>query len=134
MTEGFLLPPLRAIIDIHAELLAEHGGAPGLRDAGGLEACLARPQRMAAYAETPPDIFAFATALCAGICRIHHPFIDGNKRAALASLGMVLMINGQYLDAREQEAADHILRLAAGDLEEDGFANWLLHCSLPALV
>jgi len=134
VTEGFILPPLRAIIDIHAELLAEHGGASGLRDAGGLEACLARPQQLAAYADTPPDIFAFATALCAGICRIQHPFIDGNKRAAFASLGMVLMLNGHYLDAREQEAADHILRLAAGDLDEAGFADWLRHCSLPALV
>jgi death-on-curing protein len=122
---SFLLPPLRALIDIHAELLAEHGGAPGLRDAGGLEASLARPLQMTAYADAELDIFAFGTALCAGLCRIHRPFVDGNKRVAFAALGMTLLMNGVFLDAREQDAAAQVLRLASGDLDEALFAAWL---------
>jgi death-on-curing protein len=125
VTAGFILPPLRALIDIHAELLAEHGGAPGLRDPGGLEASLARPLQMAAYADGTLDIFDFGTALCAGICRIHHPFVDGNKRVAFAALGMVLLLNGVFLDAREIEAADQVIRLASGVMDEASFAAWL---------
>jgi death-on-curing protein len=125
VTAGFLLPPLRALIDIHAELLLEHGGAPGLRDAGGLEASLARPLQITAYAASPRDIFDFGTALCAGLCRIHHPFVDGNKRVALAGLGMVLLLNGVFLDAREVDAAEQVLRLASGEIDEAVFANWL---------
>ena len=110
---------------MHAELLAEHGGAPGLGDAGGLEASLARPLQLAAYAETPLDIFEFGTALCAGICRIHHPFADGNKPLAFAALGMVLLLNDVFLDARERDAAEQVLRLASGAMDEPAFAAWL---------
>ena len=124
MSGGWRLPPLRAIVDIQAELLAEHGGAAGLRDPGALEACLGRPMQMLAYADDI-DLAAFATSLCAGICRIHHPFVDGNKRAGFAGLGMTLLLNDGYLDVAEREAARFVVQLAAGGLSEPDFAAWV---------
>ena len=79
------LPPIKAIIDLHAEALEEHGGAPGLRDKGALEAALARPRQILAYSEESVTVFDLAAALCVGICR-NHPFVDGNKRAGFLAL------------------------------------------------
>ena len=50
----------RALLLLHDESLAEHGGAPGLRDEGLLESALARPLNLVAYGE--PDVAALAAA------------------------------------------------------------------------
>ena len=67
---------------IHAVQLKLFGGPPGLRDPGALEA-LGRPVNRAAYGE--PNLAEFAAAYAFGIAK-NHPFVDGNKRAALLSL------------------------------------------------
>ena len=119
------MPPIEAIIDLHAELLAEHGGAPGLRGRGALEAALARPHQIFAYAEGHVTLFDLAAAVCVGICR-NHPFVDGNKRAGFMALGVILGMNGVVLDVSEREAADIVLALAAGDMPEEAFRDWVV--------
>ena len=120
----YINPPLRALLDLHDELLAEHGGAPGLRDAGALESSLARPYQLIAYGDDTLTIFDLAAALCASICR-NHPFVDGNKRAAFVALGVTLGLNGFELDTTEREAADRILTLTAGTQSEAEFRDWV---------
>ncbi|WP_452009706.1 type II toxin-antitoxin system death-on-curing family toxin [Azospirillum largimobile] len=115
---------MQAVLDLHGELLAEHGGAPGIRDLGALEASLARPYQLIAYGDELLTIFDLAAAACASVCR-NHPFVDGNKRAAFVTLGLILGLNGFELDASEREAADVILALAAGQMEEAAFRNWV---------
>ena len=118
-----IFPPIEAIIDIHAELLAEHGGAPGLRDRGGLEASLARGRQLLAYAERS-TICDLAAAICVSLCRTH-PFVDGNKRAAFAALGIKLGLNGLALDVTEREAIRVMLAVAAGRMDEAAFCAWV---------
>jgi death-on-curing protein len=120
----YVNPPVQAVLDLHGELLAEHGGAPGIRDLGALEASLARPYQLIAYGDERLTIFDLAAAVCASVCR-NHPFVDGNKRAAFVALGLVLGLNGFELDAAEREAADTILALAAGRLTEGAFREWV---------
>lgn len=120
----FVHAPLQAVLDLHGELLAEHGGAPGIRDMGALEASLARPYQLIAYGDDRLTIFDLAAAVCVSVCR-NHPFVDGNKRAAFVALGLVLGLNGFELDAAEREAADVILALAAGTLSEETFRGWV---------
>ena len=120
----YVNPPLQAVLDLHGELLAEHGGAPGIRDLGALEASLARPFQIIAYGDERLTIFDLAAAVCASICR-NHPFVDGNERAAFVALGLVLGLNGFELDAAEREAADTILALAARTLTEEKFRDWV---------
>jgi death-on-curing protein len=120
----YVNPPLRALLNLHDELLAEHGGAPGLRDAGASESSLARPYQLIAYGDDTLTIFDLAAALCASICR-NHPFVDGNKRAAFVALGVTLGLNGFELDTTEREAADRILTLAAGTQSEAEFRDWV---------
>lgn len=118
------LPPLEAIIDLQAELIAEHGGLAGIRDRGLLDAALARPQHLAAYATEGLTPVAAAVALCVGICR-NHPFVDGNKRAGFVALGVTLALNGLYLDALEHEATAMIEGTAGGRVSEEKLKTWV---------
>ena len=58
----YVNPPLQAVLDLHGELLAEHGGGPGIRDLGALEASLARPFQIIAYGDERLTIFDLAAA------------------------------------------------------------------------
>ncbi|MFT3779893.1 MAG: type II toxin-antitoxin system death-on-curing family toxin [Ottowia sp.] len=122
MTGGWSFISRRALELLHDESLAEHGGRPGLRDEGLLESALARPLQLLAYGE--PDVAALAAAYAFGLVR-NHAFVDGNKRAAFLAAGLFLGLNGWRLQATQVEATRTMLALAAGDLPEDAFADWL---------
>jgi death on curing protein len=83
---------LADVLGMHAVLIARYGGAPGLRDAGALDAALFRPQ--SGYYG---DIVAEAAALMESLA-INHPFHDGNKRIAFAAVDVFLRINGWRLE------------------------------------
>jgi death on curing protein len=114
---------LRSVIDAaHDAQLVEHGGAPGLRDAGLLESALARPKNIHAYGEA--DLFVLAAAYASGIVR-NHPFVDGNKRTAFLAAYVFLRINGLHLVADEVDAAAAVLALASGATSDVDFSAWL---------
>ncbi len=112
----------RAVLAAHDRLLAAHGGAEGVRDPGLLESALARPRQHYAYGS--PDIIELAAIYTVGIVR-NHPFVDGNKRTGFATGTAFLLLNGFELRATEQEATQAVFALAAGDLDEAGYASWL---------
>jgi death-on-curing protein len=111
-----------SLLLLHDESLAEHGGAPGLRDAGLLQSALARPLNLAAYGN--PDAADLAAAYAVGLAK-NHPFVDGNKRAAFLALGLFLALNGWRLAAGQAEAALTMLDVAAGAMDEQGLAGWI---------
>jgi death-on-curing protein len=113
----------RALILLHAESLAEHGGLPGLRDEAGLEAALARPQHVYSY-ESKAHLARLAGAYGFGIVR-GHPFNDGNKRAGLLAIGLFLRLNGYDLAVEDVEAVETITTLAAGGLPETELVDWI---------
>jgi death on curing protein len=113
----------RDALALHDRLLALHGGAAGLRDAGLLKSAMARPQQHFAYAESA-DIIDMATAYTAGIVR-NHPFIDGNKRTGFVVGILFLELNGYRFRASEEDAAQAVLELAAGHVDETGFTAFL---------
>jgi death-on-curing protein len=108
---------------VHDEQLAEHGGGTGVRDNGLLESALARPQNRLAY-DTGADLPALAAAYAFGLAR-NHPFVDGNKRTAFVAAEVFLDLNGVTLTASDEDCVLTMLRLAAGEIEEDAFADWL---------
>jgi death-on-curing protein len=114
----------------HNELLAEHGGAPGVRDEGLLESALARPRNLHAYSEQSPSLFRLAAAYAGGILR-NHPFIDGNKRTALVVAIAFLELNSVTFSAPQQETHLTFLELAARRVSESKFASWLQRHSVP---
>ena len=117
-----------ALLLLHAESLAEHGGGQGLRDEGLLDSALTRPQNLAAYGN--PDHAALAASYGLGLAK-NHAFVDGNKRAALLATGLFLYLNGWRLTASQADTTLAMLSLAAGELSEDDFAAWLRRNSAP---
>jgi death-on-curing protein len=112
----------RALLLLHGESLAEHGGLPGLRDAGLLDSALARPLNLAAYGM--PDLAELAASYGVGLAK-NHPFVDGNKRAAFLAIGLFLALNGYRLNATQLDATQTMLHIAAGEIDEATFAAWL---------
>jgi death-on-curing protein len=123
--------PLRAVVGIQAELIAEHGGLAGPPRLGDLEAALGRAVNIHAYAESPPSLPRLAAAYGFALVR-GHCFPDGNKRVALAIIDVFLRMNGLELTADEMDAVDTIQRLAAGELTEDDLALWVTESSRAA--
>ncbi len=110
------------VIAFHDKQLREFGGPPGIRDRGMLESALDRPRNKWAYEGAElPDL---AAAYAYGIAR-NHPFVDGNKRAALLALVVFLDLNGIDFNVPEAEMAAIILALAAGEVGEDGLTRWI---------
>jgi death-on-curing protein len=105
---------------IHAQLLMRHGGASGFRDERLLESALARPRKQV----SSPDIIEMATAYTAGIVK-NHAFVDGNKRTGFVLGVLFLELNGFDFTASEAEGAQAVLELAAGTVDETGFALFL---------
>lgn len=107
----------------HRESLARFGGADGTRDEGLLLSALARPENIHAY-EPDADAFRLATAYCAGVIK-NHPFVDGNKRTGVLCAVVFLGLNGIELNFEEATIVTMVYGLAAGEIKEDQFANWL---------
>lgn len=106
---------------IHDRQLAEHNGAPGIRDMGMLESALARPVNSWTYGEDDPA--ALAAAYAFGIAR-NHPFADGNKRTAWVLARLFLAANGFVLRFHPRDAIEAMLKLAASELDEEALADW----------
>ena len=119
----------RDALALHERLLALHGGAAGVRDAALLQSALARPQQIYAYADAP-DRIDLAAAYTTGIVR-NHPFIDGNKRTGFVVGILFLELNGHTFTASEEDAAQAVLALAAGTLDEAGYTGFLRANSQP---
>lgn len=111
-----------ALLLLHDEGLAEHGGASGIRDEGLFESALARPLNLAAYDN--PDFAALAAAYGMGLAK-NHPFVDGNKRVAFIAVALFLALNGYRLIASQIDATQTMLAVAAGEVNEAGFATWI---------
>lgn len=106
----------------HEEQLVEHGGPAGIRDESLLASALARPQHKALYGS--PDVAELAASYAFGIAR-NHPFVDGNKRTAFVALEVFLDFNGYELVASDESCVLKMLDLAAGNIEETDFAQWI---------
>src|SRR4030066_811151 len=123
--------PEPAVRAMHAELIAEHGGRKGVRDAGLLSSALAGPRNKQVYGASS-SLFDLAAAYGVAIVR-NHPFFDGNKRVALAVMYVFLEMNGYRLEAPEVEAVDALLAVAGGGGGEEKLSRWLKKSSVSFL-
>jgi death-on-curing protein len=111
------------VLAVHDEQLAVHGGLPGVRDRGAVESALARPRNLAAY-EACDDVARLAAAYAYGISR-NHGFADGNKRTALVTADLFLMLNGHELVSSPADNVLTMLGVADGTLTEDELTSWM---------
>ena len=111
-------PTVSAVRAIHVEVMAAHGGSRGLREEALLESAVAAPQATHMGEPLITDPLELAAAYLFYLCR-NHPFVDGNKRTALATCLVFLSENGllpdEELDADAWERLT--LDVAAGRLD-----------------
>jgi len=110
-----------AVKAIQAEVLAAHGGAAGLRDETLLESAIAAPQATMMGQPLISDPIEMAAAYLFYLCR-NHPFVDGNKRTALAACLVFLEANGLLPDIRlpTDDWEKFVLDVAASKLDRAG--------------
>jgi death-on-curing protein len=99
-----------------------HGGAAGIRDEKLLDSALHRALNLAMYGQ--PDYADLAAAYGIGLAK-NHAFVDGNKRVAFLSVGLFLMLNGYKLTATQVDATLIMLAVAASEIDEVKFAEWI---------
>lgn len=112
------------VLAIHDQLIAEHGGADGIRDINLPASALARPQQLFAYGQSEPDIAALAAAYAFGIAK-NHAFVDGNKRTSAVVTEAFLRLNGLGLTATDIEIVQTWSDLGAGLITEPELSDWL---------
>ena len=94
-----------------------------MRDASLLGSALARPRQYFSYTKAP-SIIHMAALYTAGIVS-NHPFVDGNKRTGFVMGILFLELNGYAFTASEEAAAQAVIALAAGTMDERGYAAFL---------
>jgi death-on-curing protein len=114
---------VNVILAVQEATIAEHGGAPGIRDRGLLDSALARPRNLLAYSEEVSE-FDLAACYAYGLVR-NHCFVDGNKRIALIAALTFLDLHGWRLEASREDRIRTFLRLAAGEISEAELSEWL---------
>lgn len=101
------------ILEIHSAAIRLFGGAQGLRDSALLQSAAAAPQATFGGKSTFSDTVEVAAAYLYYLCS-NHPFIDGNKRAALGACIVFLELNG-YVPSQDSEDWENLtLAVAAG--------------------
>lgn len=108
------------VLSLHQTQLEYFGGAPGVRDAGLIEAALARPQ--SGYYR---DLLEEAAALWESLT-MNHGFIDGNKRVGFAATYVFLAINGLRITASTEATLVFVIdALESGTFNKDKLEPWL---------
>lgn len=117
----FLTP--EQVLFIHSRLIDVTGGAHGLRDLGLLLSAISRPKATFEGKNLYPDLFHKAAALFESLLK-NHPFVDGNKRTAIAAASLFLRINGRVLETSQREMELFTLNMATGKVPLEVAAKW----------
>jgi death on curing protein len=97
---------------LHRRGLEEFGGSPGVRDRGLLESAVMAAQATFGGAPLNPTLATMAAVLAHGITK-NHPFVDGNKRAAVLAALAMLAMNGYRVRIPQTELTALFLRFAS---------------------
>jgi death-on-curing protein len=112
------------LVRLHHLQLTTFGGGAGIRDRGGLESAVARPQMTFGGEDLYPDLASKAAALMHSVV-MNHPFVDGNKRVGLMAMELLLNVNGQDLEAEDDEVVEVTLAVARGEVSAEALAIWI---------
>ena len=114
----------RQILMLHSMLVAQSGGADGLRDEGLLESAINTPLQTFGGQELYPTVLEKAARLGYGLIH-NHPFLDGNKRIGTHAMLVFLDINTITLSYEDDDLIAAILRVASGDMDDSQLLEWL---------
>lgn len=111
------------VMHLHARSIRKFGGSEGLRDPNLLDAAVSMPRQSFGGEFLHPDLASMTAAYHFHLAQ-NPPFIDGNKRIALAAAVTFLRVNNHRLNATNDEAYDITIRVATGDINKGELTNW----------
>jgi len=112
------------VAELHEKLIAATGGSPGVRDASLLESAVLGCYQTFADEDLYPSITEKAARMAFAVCK-NHPFIDGNKRAAVTSMLVILRMNGVMPSYTQQELIELGLGIADGSIDYENIVEWI---------
>ena len=115
---------LRDIYELHTQLESAFVLSPGVRDENLLASAVNTPFQTFMGNDLYPSLYDKAAQLCYGIAN-NHPFTDGNKRTALHSMYVYLIINGFNITATQQDVENMIIDVASGNMTNTELVQWL---------
>ena len=115
---------IQDIYELHKQLENAFILSSGVRDENLLASAVNTPFQTFMGNDLYPSLYDKAAQLCYGIAN-NHPFTDGNKRTALHSMCVYLIINGFDITATQQDVENMIIDIAAGNMTNTELAQWL---------
>jgi len=112
------------VLTLHQRIIAQSGGADGVRDVGALESAIAQPEMSYDEQDLYPTLIDKVGALGFSLIN-NHPFVDGNKRIGHAAIEVTLLMNGYEIKASVDAQETTILAVAAGEMDRADFLHWL---------
>ncbi len=119
-----IYPTFEQILVIHYDQIERYGGSHGLRDLNLLESAIFRPQTTFGNEELYPDIYLKAAALMHSLL-LNHPFVDGNKRTAVATCLVFLKINRKSLKVSQKALVAMTINVESKKWDMEQLASWL---------
>jgi len=117
-------PTLEQALFLHDDIVKDTGGSKGVRDFGLLHSAIERPKASFAGKDLYPTIFLKAAALLHSLT-LNHPFIDGNKRTAVALTVRLFLINKRPLKAKQKKLIKLSLEIENKKKNIEQIADWL---------
>ena len=118
MKQSVVFLSVEDVLLIHNRMIENFGGDTGLRDRGLLESAVAMPQSTFGGDDLHPGLAGKAAAYHFHLCS-NHPFVDGNKRVAVAVSEVFLLVNGYELLAKDDKIEALTRGVAEGQLSKD---------------
>lgn len=112
------------VAELHDKLIAATGGLYGIRDIELLESAVLGCYQTFGDEELYPSVVEKAAWMAYAVCK-NHPFIDGNKRAAVTSMLVLLRLNGISLAYTQKELVELGLGIAIGNIEYESIIEWI---------
>lgn len=115
---------LAEVTALHDQVLADSGGASGIRDLGAAESALAQPRQTFGGEDLYPSLEEKTAAIGFSLIQ-NHPFVDGNKRTGHAAMETFLLLNGHEITASIDDAERMILDVASGRASRADLLAWV---------
>lgn len=115
---------LGEVLALYKQVMAQSGGAMGIRDLNALESAIMQPRMTFSSQDLYPTIVEKATALGFSLIQ-NHPFLDGNKRTSHAAMETFLILNGFEIDASINEQEQIIVDIASRKINRRQLTDWL---------
>lgn len=112
------------VLSLHAELIADFGGADGIRDETMLDSALNAPFQTFEGADLYPGLIEKAARIGSGLVK-NHPFVDGNKRIGTHVMLIFLSLNNVLLEYEDDDLINIILSIASGNMGDEKLQEWI---------